>query len=331
MRDARSLTIALVAMLALLGGAAARADVAPPTAVPPPPDGVIAQGVTVGGVPVAGLTQEQARASVQQVYLRDVVLELSSRIWHARAAQLGLHVYVDNPVRAAYAVGRSPAAQPGDVPVVTRLAGHGLLRFVRSLAASLARAPADARLVLRGGRPHVLADAWGRRVDVSATAAALAAAARDPSRPVVQVVTTPVRAQVTSARIGPAIVIDRGAHSLTLFAGERVVRRFGVAVGQPAYPTPTGRFAIVDMQANPWWYPPNSSWAAGEKPVPPGPGNPLGTRWMGLSAPGVGIHGTPDAASIGYSASHGCIRMHIPDAEWLFAHVRVGASVWIVD
>jgi len=64
--------------------------------------------------------------------------------------------------------------------------------------------------------------------------------------------------------------------------------------------------------------------------VPPGPGNPLGTRWMGLSVPGVGIHGTPDAASIGYSASHGCIRMRIPDAEWLFEHVSEGTPVFIV-
>jgi lipoprotein-anchoring transpeptidase ErfK/SrfK len=64
--------------------------------------------------------------------------------------------------------------------------------------------------------------------------------------------------------------------------------------------------------------------------VPPGPGNPLGTRWMGLSAPGVGIHGTPDAASIGYSASHGCIRMRIPEAEWLFRHVELGTPIFIV-
>jgi lipoprotein-anchoring transpeptidase ErfK/SrfK len=85
----------------------------------------------------------------------------------------------------------------------------------------------------------------------------------------------------------------------------------------------------VDVQLNPWWYPPNSAWAAGEKPVPPGPGNPLGTRWMGINAPGVGMHGTPDDASIGYSASHGCIRMHIPDAEWLFEHVDVGTPVLI--
>ena len=51
---------------------------------------------------------------------------------------------------------------------------------------------------------------------------------------------------------------------------------------------------------------------------------------MGISSPGVGIHGTPDAASIGYSVSHGCIRMHIPEAEWLFEHVRVGTTVFIV-
>ena len=85
------------------------------------------------------------------------------------------------------------------------------------------------------------------------------------------------------------------------------------------------------MERNPWWRPPNSSWAKGLKPIPPGPGNPLGTRWMGTSAAGVGIHGTPDAASVGYSASHGCIRMYVPDAEWLFEHVHVGTPVFIVS
>ena len=71
-------------------------------------------------------------------------------------------------------------------------------------------------------------------------------------------------------------------------------------------------------------------WAKGLKPVPPGPSNPLGTRWMGLNAPGVGIHGTDEPTSIGYSASHGCIRMQVPDAEWLFDHVDVGTTVYIV-
>ena len=68
----------------------------------------------------------------------------------------------------------------------------------------------------------------------------------------------------------------------------------------------------------------------GREADPARPGNPLGTRWMGLTAPGVGIHGTPDPASLGYSASHGCIRMFIPSAEWLFDHVQVGTPVMIV-
>jgi len=127
------------------------------------------------------------------------------------------------------------------------------------------------------------------------------------------------------------IVIRRGANRLFLYTGMRFRRLFGVATGQQQYPTPLGRFTIVVKWKNPWWYPPNSPWAKGEKPIPPGPDNPLGTRWMGLSAPGVGIHGTPSDASIGYSVSHGCIRMHIPEAEWLFNHVGIGTTVFIVS
>ena len=77
-------------------------------------------------------------------------------------------------------------------------------------------------------------------------------------------------------------MIDRGANTLKLYNGRALVRTFRVATGQAIYPTPSGLFSIVDMQENPWWYPPNSSWAKGLKPVPPGPGNPLGTRWMGI-------------------------------------------------
>src|ERR671934_21713 len=108
--------------------------------------------------------------------------------------------------------------------------------------------------------------------------------------------------------------------------------RVGEAVARAGSALPGTRVPldVIVKWRNPWWYPPNSPWARGLKPIPPGPGNPLGTRWMGLSAPGVGIHGTPDDASIGYSLSHGCIRMHIPDAEWLFEHVNIGTTVFIV-
>jgi lipoprotein-anchoring transpeptidase ErfK/SrfK len=127
------------------------------------------------------------------------------------------------------------------------------------------------------------------------------------------------------------IVVRRGSHRLYLYKESHFWTTFGVAVGMPQYPTPLGRFTIVSKQRNPWWYPPATSWAAGASPIPPGPGNPLGTRWMGLSWGGIGIHGTPDSASIGYSASHGCIRMRIPEAEWLFERVRIGTPVFIVS
>ena len=125
--------------------------------------------------------------------------------------------------------------------------------------------------------------------------------------------------------------MNREINRLFLFDETKLVRTFAVATGQAIYPTPTGTFHIIVKEANPWWYPPTyDSWAKGLKPVPPGPDNPLGTRWMGLSVPGVGIHGTDEPTSIGYSESHGCIRMQVPDAEWLFNKVQVGTTVYIV-
>ena len=86
------------------------------------------------------------------------------------------------------------------------------------------------------------------------------------------------------------------------------------------------------MQLNPWWLPPDSAWARGREADPTRPRQSARQHvgWASPS-PGVGIHGTPDDASIGYSASHGCIRMHIPDAEWVFHHVDIGTPVVIVD
>jgi L,D-transpeptidase ErfK/SrfK len=144
------------------------------------------------------------------------------------------------------------------------------------------------------------------------------------------------RPRVTRDEVGTAIVIRRASNRLFFYRGAgrkgmKVARKFRVATGTAVYPTPLGSFEIVDLQRDPWWYPPDSDWAAGAQPVPPGPGNPLGTRWMGLSEPLIGIHGTPDAASIGYSASHGCIRMLVEEAEWLFERVPEGTPVFILD
>jgi lipoprotein-anchoring transpeptidase ErfK/SrfK len=125
------------------------------------------------------------------------------------------------------------------------------------------------------------------------------------------------------------ILIDQSDHLLTLYRPGKPTLTYGVAVGTAEFPTPNGDFNIISMIEDPTWVPPDSDWASGLLPVPPGPDNPLGTRWMGISSPGIGIHGTPDPRSIGYSASHGCIRMRIPDAEALFDMVQVGMRVQI--
>jgi lipoprotein-anchoring transpeptidase ErfK/SrfK len=151
------------------------------------------------------------------------------------------------------------------------------------------------------------------------------------SRTPLLLTTTTIAPAKAPSQFGPVIVVDRAKNALKLYDSRRLVRTIPVATGQAIYPTPAGIFKIVDKQKNPWWYPPTyDAWAHGLKPVPPGPDNPLGTRWMGLSVPGVGIHGTDEPTSIGYSASHGCIRMHVPDAEWLFSRVATGTPVVIV-
>jgi lipoprotein-anchoring transpeptidase ErfK/SrfK len=133
----------------------------------------------------------------------------------------------------------------------------------------------------------------------------------------------------TIAGLTLKIVVDRAAHTLTLYRVGKVVKTWGVAVGQPAYPTTPGTFKIQTMQKDPIWTPPDSVWAKGEKVIPAGPDNPLGTRWMGIHDT-VGIHGTNNPASIGYSQSHGCIRMRIPDVEELFDMVSIGTTVTVV-
>ena len=127
------------------------------------------------------------------------------------------------------------------------------------------------------------------------------------------------------------IVVIKSKHVLNLWLDGKLVKQYKIAVGMPAYPTPTGSFVVTEKIVNPTWTPPNSPWAAGLEPVPPGAGNPLGTRWIGTSAFLVGIHGTPEVSSIGTDASHGCIRMLIPEVEELFERVTVGMPVEFKD
>jgi lipoprotein-anchoring transpeptidase ErfK/SrfK len=119
------------------------------------------------------------------------------------------------------------------------------------------------------------------------------------------------------------IVVSIPDRQLALLEDGRLVKLYFVAVGAPESPSPSGEYQIVQRLENPGYYKPGVV-------VAPGAGNPLGTRWMGLSVKGFGIHGTNRPASIGKNASHGCIRLRNRDIEDLFARVSVGDRVTLL-
>ena len=286
---------------------------------------VVAPGVRIAGVRVGGMTPDEATAAVEDVFGTPLRIRVAGHQLVVTAQHLGTRA------RIADAVDRATRAPAGTkVHLVVDLNRPKVRAYVAAIGRRFDRDPVDSTLSLHGVQPFLTKEHAGRKLRrrwaFGTIVDALAANRRKP----VRLSMRQLPPTTTRANWGPVIVIHRGSNRLYLYDGMRFWHAFGVATGQSSFPTPLGRWTIVVKWRNPWWYPPNSSWARGAHPIPPGPGNPLGTRWMGLSASGVGIHGTPDDASIGYSASHGCIRMHIPDAEWLFNHVHIGTTVFIV-
>jgi lipoprotein-anchoring transpeptidase ErfK/SrfK len=289
--------------------------------------GVVAPGVTIGGLNVGGLNSEQARSAISWWYNRPLRFVFYGKRWSVKPAALGASVDVDSAVQTAL------KAQPREQFALRVNVDQARIRkYVRALDGRLSIAPEDATATLVALRPVLHAGEPGLALNRPKTLQRLESALAVAHRPaLLHPAAKTVAPDVSRSSFGAVVVIYRGSNELHLYKGDHAWRTFQVATGQSIYPTPTGNWHVVDMQRNPWWRPPDSPWAKGLKPIPPGPGNPLGTRWMGLDASGVGMHGTPDAASIGYSASHGCIRMRIPDAEWLFDHVRIGTPVFIVN
>jgi lipoprotein-anchoring transpeptidase ErfK/SrfK len=119
------------------------------------------------------------------------------------------------------------------------------------------------------------------------------------------------------------IVVSLEDRKLALVEDGQVKKVYSVAVGKPSTPSPVGTFTIERRVANP-------TYRHNGKTILPGPGNPVGTRWMGLSKHGYGIHGTNEPRSIGKAASHGCIRMAQADLEEFYELVAAGDTVQMV-
>jgi lipoprotein-anchoring transpeptidase ErfK/SrfK len=329
-------TAAAVIAVGIVGSAPALAAAQAPVPVTPAPvapaPGVIATGVSIAEVPVAGLTAAAATQAVLATHVAPrrlpVALTFRGRRLAVDPVKVGYTADVAYAVQVAMIYGRTKAVPAEGVVVpLKEKVNRARLRATLKLRAAKHDLPArDATLRLKGVTPVVTKARIGIAIDVGKSAPIVESAILTRARPSFALAASRVIPAVTS--VGPVVVIDRGNFRLTYWkAGKRIA--FPIAVGSPDHPTPTGDFAIIQKQTNPTWFPPDSPWAAGLGPVPPGVSNPLGTRWMGTSAPAIGMHGTPTSSSIGTRASHGCIRMYIHDAERLYDLVDIGTPVYI--
>jgi lipoprotein-anchoring transpeptidase ErfK/SrfK len=311
----------------------------------------IARGVKVGGVDVGGLTPAAARAKLHTELLAPlqapITVHHGSKTWTLSAARARISADVDGMVDAA--VARSREGNPFSRAVRQATGGHvdarlpadvsfsraAVHRLVARIEGAVNRQPVDAKIDYRPSGLGQVESKSGLAVraqaledQIDATVAKPGAERRFVAR------TRKIHPKVTTSQLAdkyPAIIIvDRSSFRLRLFKHLKLTKTYPIAVGQQGLETPAGLYDVQNKQVNPSWHVPNSAWAgklAGQV-IPPGPADPLKARWMGFNG-GAGIHGTDADASIGSAASHGCIRMHIPDVIDLYDQVSVGSPVYV--
>ena len=306
------------------------------------PELVIRPGVTVAGVDVGGQPLSQAagtidRAFRHQLVTRNVSVRVGGRGYSLKTKKIAFAFDPAKSARRAYIAGNTTAAPaPVDVLPYTTYDKKKLAAFVARVDRSARVAPRDATVRITLQHMIKRSSKSGRELDEKGLARSLVAALTDPRahrqiRPKRAVVKAKVQTKDLARRYGTVVTISQSSFRLRLFKRLKFVKSYGVAVGQPAYPTPRGLFSIANKAVNPPWTAPNSPWAGAyrNETVPGGSSeNPLKARWMGI-VNGVGIHGTGQEYSIGSRASHGCIRMRVSDVKDLYPRVPVGTTVLI--
>ncbi len=322
----------LLVLPLILGASLATAPA--PAQTPPVPK--IAPGVTAGGIDVSNLSVMQAAQKLKIEGLSKVsgtlVLGVAGKPWRLEADDAGVKVNGTQTAEAALARGTTP----GDVPLVVAHDEKAVAAFVAKIARKVRKAPRNATLRITLRKMVVRRAKEGRGLDARRARKLVSAALADPAadrmlHQRLSKLRAPVNANDVRRQNRTVVTIDKSNFKLRLFKNLKFSRSYGVAVGQPAYPTPSGRFSITSKQVNPTWSVPNSPWAGelqGTTVAGGSAANPLKARWMGI-ANGIGIHGTGEGYSIGKRASHGCIRMHVGDVIALFKRVPVGTAVLI--
>jgi lipoprotein-anchoring transpeptidase ErfK/SrfK len=311
----------------------------------------IANGVTAGGVDISGLKPNAAQAKLDRELAaplrKTVVVKFNHHSYKLTPDEAKVRVNTADMVHQAITASRkggiftratrelTGGSVHKTISVEVTYSRHAVAKFAKALQKKVDTPAKDASITFSGGGIQRVDSQTGLKLDVAALrrhmAQELLQATADHK---LRAPVAKVEPKVTTAQVAQkyprVITINRSAFRLTLYRGLQPAKTYRIAVGRQGLETPAGAYNIQDKQVNPSWHVPNSPWAGAlaGKVIPPGPQDPIKARWMGI-ANGAGIHGTSEIGSLGSAASHGCIRMAIPDVEELFDKVQVGDPVFI--
>ncbi len=312
----------------------------------------IAEGVTVSGVDVSGMSSEQATRAVTAKVLapqrKPVTVKFDDQKFVLPADELKIRADVEASVDKAFDESRSGSLPErvlrqitgdgldADIPVSVAYSRSAVNQFVRDVAAEVQVDPVDASVSAGPNSLSVVKASDGHKLrDVLLTEQLTSLLDEGNGGRTIRAETNVLKPSVTTDEVAAQyptyLTLDRGGYQLKLWRNLELETTYTVAVGKIGLETPAGLYSIQNKQVDPAWHVPDSDWAgdlAGEV-IPGGvPENPLKARWMGIFD-GAGIHGTSDEGSLGSAASHGCVRMAVTDVVDLYDRVDVGTPIYI--
>ena len=311
----------------------------------------IAEGVTVAGVDVGGMKTAAATQKLQRELAapleRTVRVRALDKTFRLSAERAGVRTDVGGMVAEALDASREGnlfqrswrdlTGGKVDREVKLRIDySHAAVdRLVRRIKRRLDRPATDASVSAGGGGIDIKQSDTGIAVRGRHLADRVAKALQNPGasrwiRARTAIVQPKVSTDDLAERYPWYVIVNRSSFKLTVYRALKQEKTYRIAVGQVGLETPAGLYHIQNKAVNPAWHVPDSDWAGEDagKVIPPGPDNPIKARWMGIYD-GAGIHGTDAVYSLGTAASHGCIRMAIPDVVELYEKVGVGTPVYI--
>jgi lipoprotein-anchoring transpeptidase ErfK/SrfK len=309
----------------------------------------IAEGITIGAVDVGGLTEDEARRLLQAELIaplrEPLQVSFRKRTYTLSGKRLRVDADIDGAIDEAI-----EKSQEGGLPgrLVRYLSGGtvderitpqvgysqpAINRFVRRIAGAIDREPVDATVSPSASSLEVVPAEPGRKVRDNLLTRQLNAAARRGSRRALVARVHPIKPEVTTEEVASAypvyLTLDRANFTLRLWTDLKLAEEYPVAVGTVGFETPTGVYNIQNKAVDPAWSVPEWGGALAGQVIPGGVAeNPLKERWLGIYD-GAGIHGTDATYSLGTAASHGCVRMSIPDVIELYDRVPVGTPIYI--